>query len=50
MSALIHAAARDADDVLSGFRSSITDGFSAFEAATVLAAAAFLTATINALL
>ncbi|MFV3128803.1 hypothetical protein [Niveispirillum sp. KHB5.9] len=50
MSALIHAAANDADEILSGFRSTIKDSIGAIEAATVLSVAAFLTATLNALI
>ncbi|MBP7336619.1 hypothetical protein [Niveispirillum sp.] len=49
MSALIHAA-HDADEVLAGFRSTIKDSVSAVEAATVLAVAAFLATTLNALI
>lgn len=49
MSAYINAAAHDADEVLSGFRSFIKDGASAFEIATVLSVALFLAATFNAL-
>ena len=49
MSALVHAA-HDADEVLSGFRTTIKDSISAIEAATVLAVAAFLATTLNALL
>ncbi len=50
MSAMINATAHDADEVLSGFGAFLKDGVSAFEAATVLSAAAFLTAMLNALL
>lgn len=50
MSALIHAAAHDADEVLSGFRSTIKDSVGAIEAVTVLAVAAFLATALNALL
>lgn len=50
MSALIHTAAHDAEDVLSGFASTIKDSVDAIEAATVLSVAAFLAATLNALI
>lgn len=50
MSALIHAAASDADEFLSGFRSTLTDGISAIEATTILCVAAFLAVTLNALI
>ncbi|MFV3128805.1 hypothetical protein [Niveispirillum sp. KHB5.9] len=50
MSAFIHAAADDANDILSGFRSTIKDSIGAVEAATVLSVAALLTATLNALI
>ncbi len=50
MSAYINAAAHDANDVLSGFKSFIKDGASAVEALTVLSVAAFLAVTFQALL
>ena len=50
MSAMINAAAHDADEVLSGFRSFIKDSVGAVEAATILSVAAFMTATLNALM
>lgn len=50
MSAMINAAAHDAEDVLSGFASTIKDSIGAIEAATVLCVAAFLAATLNALI
>lgn len=50
MSAFIHAAAHDADEVLSGFRATLKDSVSVIEATTVLSVAAFFTATLNALL
>lgn len=50
MSAMIKTAAHDADEVLSGFGAFLNDGVSAFEAATILSVAAFLTATLNALM
>lgn len=48
MSAFFHAA-DDTQEFLSGFRSSLSDGISIFETATVLSVAAFLTAMLNAL-
>ncbi len=50
MSAMIHAAVQDAEDVLSGFASSIKDSVGAIEAVTVLSVAAFLAITLNALI
>ncbi|WP_165772182.1 hypothetical protein [Niveispirillum lacus] len=50
MSAYIHAAAHDAEDVLSGLASTLKDSAGIIEAVTVLAVAAFLSITLHALI
>ncbi|MBP7336621.1 hypothetical protein [Niveispirillum sp.] len=50
MSAFIHTAAHDADEILSGFRSTVSDSIGVIETVTVLSVAAFLTALLNALI
>lgn len=49
MSAYINAAADDANDVLSGFRASLSTVADAVEAVAVLSIAAFLTVCMNVL-
>ncbi|MFY8096018.1 MAG: hypothetical protein ACOVN0_21285 [Niveispirillum sp.] len=50
MSALIQAAAHDAEDVLSGLADTIKDSIGAIEAVTILSVAALLAITLNALI
>ena len=48
MSAYVQNAIHDADEVISGFRASMPRINDVIEAATILAIAAFLTASLNA--
>lgn len=49
MSALIHSAANDANEIVSGFRSMLTNATDAIEATALLSIAVSMTALLNVL-